>query len=781
MPLVKRNKHYKKASETVKSSQMPNDIKGIIFITIGILMILSVFASDSSGILGKSIRKLLIGLFGMGSYIFPLLIIFIGTSYIIRNGKITFNNRFYGIFIFILNTLLFTQMIHINDYYIEDNFIEGIKKIFLESSIIHGGIIGYVVDVPLYKLFGSIGSYIVFISIYIIAVIFVMQISLEELLIMIKGSAIQRRKVRNTLSDKDIIYDSEKNTSSSFIKGLNDKIKFVNFLKSTEDIDINKKEINNKEKDYEKLEMDEPKIVPNIVDNKPINNTKIFNEADNSRKYYAKEESKNLINDEIQQKSNEIRSQYIFPSTELLNRNINNGYDKNGKRELINYASKLEETLNSFGVNAKVIQVTKGPSVTRFELQPSAGVKVSKITHLSDDIALSLAASSVRIEAPIPGKSAIGIEVPNKIVSAVYLSEVIESNEFKNFNKNIAFAVGKDISGKCVVADLSKMPHLLIAGATGSGKSVCINTLIISLIYKYSPEDVKLLLVDPKVVELNIYNDIPHLLIPVVTNPKKAAGALNWAVTEMTRRYNLFAENNVRNIEGYNELVRKGRLSEKLPWIVIIIDELADLMMVSPGEVEEYIARLAQMARAAGMHLVIATQRPSVDVITGVIKANIPSRISFAVSSQIDSRTIIDSAGAEKLLGKGDMLFYPVGESKPVRIQGAFISEEEVENIVNFIKDQKGPVEYQENIINDINTKVEKQNSDSDELLDEAIEIAMENGQISTSLLQRRLKIGYNRAARIIDDMEEKGIISGKNGSKPRQILLDNKDIKNNN
>lgn len=778
--MAKKNKHSKKASKTVQSSQMPNDIKGIIFITLGILMILSVFASDSSGILGKSIKKLLIGLFGMGSYIFPLLMIFIGISYILKNGKITFNNRFYGIFIFILNTLLFTQMIYINDYYIEDNFIEGIKKIFIETSVIHGGIIGYIMDVPLYKLLGSVGSYIVFISIYIISVIYVMQISLGELLIMIKGSAIQKRKFRNTLRDKDIIYDDEKDTSSSFIKGLNDKIKFVNFLKSTEDIDTNREKIIDNEKDYRKSQMDEPKIVPNIMDNKPTNNTQMFNKADNTRRSYVKEEPNNFINDEIQQKSNEIRSEYIFPSTELLNRNINNGYDKNGKRELINYASKLEETLNSFGVNAKVIQVTKGPSVTRFELQPSAGVKVSKITHLSDDIALSLAASSVRIEAPIPGKSAIGIEVPNKVVSAVYLSEVIESNEFKNFNKNIAFAVGKDISGKCVVADLSKMPHLLIAGATGSGKSVCINTLIISLIYKYSPEDVKLLLVDPKVVELNIYNDIPHLLIPVVTNPKKAAGALNWAVTEMTRRYNLFAENNVRNIEGYNELVKKGRLSEKLPWIVIIIDELADLMMVSPGEVEEYIARLAQMARAAGMHLVIATQRPSVDVITGVIKANIPSRISFAVSSQIDSRTIIDSAGAEKLLGKGDMLFYPVGESKPVRIQGAFISEEEVENIVNFIKDQKGPVEYQENIINDINTKVEKQNSDSDELLDEAIEIAMENGQISTSLLQRRLKIGYNRAARIIDDMEGKGIISGKNGSKPRQILLDNEDIKNN-
>jgi len=333
--------------------------------------------------------------------------------------------------------------------------------------------------------------------------------------------------------------------------------------------------------------------------------------------------------------------------------------------------------------------------------------------------------------------------------------------------------VGKDIAGNCIVSDLSKMPHLLIAGATGSGKSVCINTLIISLLYKYSSEDVKLLLVDPKVVELNVYNGIPHLLIPVVTNPKKAAGALNWAVTEMTRRYNLFAENNVRNIEGFNELFNKGKIKEKLPWIIIIIDELADLMMVSPGEVEEYIARLAQMARAAGMHLVIATQRPSVDVITGVIKANIPSRISFAVSSQVDSRTIIDSAGAEKLLGKGDMLFYPVGESKPIRIQGAFISEEEVEKVVNFIKSQNSEIKYEESIINEINAGTNKKENEGDELIDEAIQIVIETGQASTSLLQRKLRIGYNRAARLIDEMETRGVISGRNGSKPRQVLVD--------
>ncbi|KGM97718.1 cell division protein FtsK [Clostridium novyi A str. 4552] len=775
----KKNKHSKKTSSVGQPSQIPNDIRGVAFITLGILMMLSVFATDSSGILGKSIKKMLIGLFGIGSYIFPLLIVFIGISYINRNGKITFNNRFYGIFILIVNTLLFIQMLHINEYYLENDFMYGIKKIFNEENIFHGGIISYMIDVPLYKLLGNIGSYIIFIATYIISSLFIMQISLGELIDIIKGSAMEKRSIKSNLNDADIICDNSQgntNGGKSFIRGLNNKIKFVNFLKSTENIDSDNNEGNPDNEITRNIKVDEPKV----VHNEPLQNTQMFSKSKNSEKTYKEDTSSDFINNEIKEKSYESITEYVFPSTELLNYNTGNGYDKNSKKELINYASKLEDTLNSFGVNAKVIQVTKGPSVTRFELQPSAGVKVSKITHLSDDIALNLAASSVRIEAPIPGKSAIGIEVPNKTVSPVYLREVIESSEFVNFNKNIAFAVGKDISGKCVVADLSKMPHLLIAGATGSGKSVCINTLIISLIYKYAPDDVKLLLVDPKVVELNIYNDIPHLLIPVVTNPKKAAGALNWAVTEMSRRYNLFAENNVRNIEGYNELVNKGRAEKKLPWIVIIIDELADLMMVSPGEVEEYIARLAQMARAAGMHLVIATQRPSVDVITGVIKANIPSRISFAVSSQIDSRTIIDSAGAEKLLGKGDMLFYPVGESKPVRIQGAFISETEVENIVNFIKDKKGPANYEQNIINEINTKVEKQDSDSDELIDEAIEIALENGQISTSLLQRRLKIGYNRAARIIDDMEDKGIISGKNGSKPRQILVDNEDLKNN-
>jgi len=385
-----------------------------------------------------------------------------------------------------------------------------------------------------------------------------------------------------------------------------------------------------------------------------------------------------------------------------------------------------------------------------------------------------LAASGVRIEAPIPGKAAIGIEVPNKEVEAVFLKEVIQSKEFRDNPSKLTFALGKDISGQNMVADIGKMPHLLVAGATGSGKSVCINSIIISLLYKANPNEVKLLMIDPKVVELGIYNGIPHLLIPVVTDAKKAAGALNWAVQEMVNRYKLFADKGVRDIKGYNAVAKPEEGEEPLPQIVIIIDELADLMMVAPNDVEDAICRLAQMARAAGMHLVIATQRPSVDVITGVIKANIPSRIAFAVSSQVDSRTILDMAGAEKLLGKGDMLFYPVGEPKPIRVKGTFVSDKEVERVVEYIKAQ-GEAEYNENIIEKINSEKETQEADpgdNDELLPQAIELVVETGQASVSLIQRKFKVGYARAARIIDQMEARGIVGGFEGSKPRQVLI---------
>ncbi len=461
------------------------------------------------------------------------------------------------------------------------------------------------------------------------------------------------------------------------------------------------------------------------------------------------------------------------------------------RHELQTNGQMLVDTLISFAVQTKIVDISRGPAVTRYELQPAAGVKISKITNLADDIALNLAALGVRIEAPIPGKAAVGIEIPNKIVNIVKMRELVNSDEFANSKSKLTVILGRDIAGNVTLADLSKMPHLLIAGSTGSGKSVCINSFIISLLYKASPEEVRLLMIDPKVVELGIYNGIPHLLVPVVTDPRKAAGALNWAVTEMLKRYNIFAENNVRDLTSYNKMVQNKMKSgvargeeekfEKMPQIVIIIDELADLMMAAPNEVEDAICRLAQMARAAGMHLVIATQRPSVDVITGVIKANIPSRIALSVSSQIDSRTILDSSGAEKLLGRGDMLFSPIGSTKPRRVQGCFLTDKEIENVLSFIK-SNGQNEYDQTVIEEIEknavqepAKEEKfDDKEQDPMLEEAINCVMEVGQASTSLLQRRLRLGYARAGRLIDEMERMGIVGPHEGSKPRQILVKN-------
>lgn len=472
---------------------------------------------------------------------------------------------------------------------------------------------------------------------------------------------------------------------------------------------------------------------------------------------------------------------YTYPDISLL-KEVKKPNQDSVTEEMRQNADTLVETLRAFGVEAKVIAISRGPAVTRYELQPGVGVKISKISGLADDIALSLAATGVRIEAPIPGKAAIGIEVPNRTVSPVSIREVIDSDEFRNAKSKLTVALGRDIAGKVVVTDLSKMPHLLIAGTTGSGKSVCINTMLMSLLYKSSPDEVKLLLVDPKVVELGVYNGVPHLLIPVVTDPRKAAGALNWAVGEMLKRYKMFAENGVRDISGFNELCKDRDDLQEMPRVVIVIDELADLMMVSSNEVEDAIARLAQMARAAGMHLVVATQRPSVDVITGLIKANISSRIAFAVSSATDSRTILDHGGAEKLLGKGDMLFSPIGCPKPSRIQGCFVSDKEIEDVIKFIKDS-GTAKYDEDVLDSVEKLSTKEkgapsqsgdagDSDEDEMLNAAIECVVEMGQASTSMLQRRLKLGYARAARIIDQMEEKGIVGPFEGSKPRQVMV---------
>lgn len=494
------------------------------------------------------------------------------------------------------------------------------------------------------------------------------------------------------------------------------------------------------------------------------------------------------VEKEISQTNKPIAKAYKFPPIDLLHKSKRNG-NGNSSTELKETALRLQQTLKNFGVNVTVTDISQGPSVTRYELQPEQGVKVSKIVGLADDIKLNLAATDIRIEAPIPGKAAVGIEVPNKENMAVSLRDLLETNEFKEFGSKLAFAVGKDIGGKTVVTDLAKMPHMLIAGSTGSGKSVCINSIIMSILYKAKPDEVKLIMIDPKVVELSVYNGIPHLLIPVVTDPKKAAGALHWAVAEMSERYKKFADLNVRDLKGYNKVVESsggmidGVPVSVMPQILIIVDELADLMMVAPGEVEESICRLAQLARAAGIHLIIATQRPSVDVITGLIKANMPSRIAFAVSSGVDSRTILDSNGAEKLLGKGDMLFAPQGYPKPARIQGAFVSDEEVSDVVDFLKNQymgNGNL-YDESIQNQIHNMGSQGGSagsgtdggsDIDEYFVDAARFIIEKDKASIGMLQRAFRIGFNRAGRIMDQLFEAGIVGGDEGTKPRKVLM---------
>ena len=480
----------------------------------------------------------------------------------------------------------------------------------------------------------------------------------------------------------------------------------------------------------------------------------------------------------VDQEKTETKAVYAYPPVSLLKQpEVSN--TAAATAELQNIGIRLRETIRSFGIDIKVVNIVRGPSVTRFEVQPDAGVKIAKITSLADDIALSLGASGVFI-APVPNKPLIGIEVPNKSVQVVNISEVIASEEFTKNESDVSFALGKDISGKCMVCDIAKLPHMLIAGTTGSGKSVCINSLIISILYRSTPEQVRLIMIDPKMVELGVYNGIPHLLVPVVTDPKKAAGALQWAVFEMMKRYKLFSERGVRDMKSYNKVVEKSGEGETMPSIVIVIDELADLMVVARKDVEDSIMRLSQMARAAGMHLIIATQRPSVDVITGVIKSNIPSRIAFAVASKIESNIILGSMGAEKLIGRGDMLYEPIGAAKPVRVQGCFISSDEVEEVVEFIK-QGSSAEYSQDVMDQIEKQVEKNegggdvfadDEDADDMLTAAIDVVVESGQASTSMLQRRLKLGYSRAARIIDQMEERGIVGEFEGSKPRKILI---------
>ena len=665
-----------------------------------------------------------------------------------------------------------------------------------------GGALGAILATPLVKLLGQIGATILCMGVVAMLAVFTFGINMSEIInnliekteenreeryekrqqlreeqLKIRQEAIEKRKKEKI--EREIMKEEARQQVLATDEKLGEQIK-INFggrILDEEDAKGRKK-YDHKNDDLTPLtkETKTAKVVqPDVIENN------IFKKEENSL-FKQEEEKKEDKTKEVLQLEHAMiveDENYEYPPIELLGKGEKKSL-KGGAKALTDTATKLQKTLYSFGVSAKVENVSVGPAITRYELKPAEGVRVSKIANLADDIALNLAAETIRIEAPIPGKQAVGIEVPNKEKEAVHLREVLESEEFQNNKSKLSVALGKDVAGNVQLADIAKMPHVLIAGSTGSGKSVCINTIITSIIYNSKPSEVKMVMVDPKVVELSVYNGIPHLLIPVVTDPKKAAGALAWAVQEMDNRYNLFAGKGVRDLKGYNNAIEKENGIGKLPQIVIIVDELADLMMVAAKDVEEAICRLAQKARAAGMHLVIATQRPSVDVITGLIKANVPSRIAFAVSSQVDSRTILDSVGAEKLLGKGDMLFFPSGAPKPVRVQGAFVSDDEVEKIVDFVK-QNGTANYSEDILETIenNNKTEKElvqeqaeDDETDPFLMDAIDAVVEQGQASTSFIQRRFKVGYARAGRIIDQMEERGIISGYQGSKPREVLI---------
>jgi S-DNA-T family DNA segregation ATPase FtsK/SpoIIIE len=623
-----------------------------------------------------------------------------------------------------------------------------------------GGILGGLLSFVLTKLFGYMGTIVILFTVILISII---SITKKSILNMIKKFFVFVYKV--ILSMFNGIKKATKSSKKS--NNLNQRKK--NKKEKPETLGKKQKE------NYQIKGYDEPKDKDLSKKNDVLNLSIDKNSKKIEKKAIKKQETKDDISEPMIKMESKKNDKYKLPSTSLLTE-INNENKGDEKREIMEGAEILIETLKNFGIDCKLIQINRGPRITRYELQPAPGVKVSKITNLSKDIALSLAKSDLRIEAPIPGKAAIGIEVPNKNMSNVTLKEILESDEYINNYYDIPFAIGKDIAGQNIISDISGMPHLLIAGATGSGKSVCVNSLILSVLFKLTPDELKMILIDPKVVELNIYNGIPHLLVPVVTDVNKAAQALNWAVQEMSNRYDLFAKKNVRDIDSYNNKEK----DDKLPKILIVIDELADLMAASPKEVEDSITRLAQLARAAGIHLVIATQRPSVDVITGTIKANIPTRIAFSVSSYVDSRTILDTSGAEKLLGKGDMLYSPVGYSKFIRIQGSFVSDDDVKKVIDFLKETNSVrKEKEEDSLVEIDLEKEPISEKYDDYIKEAVEVILSEGQASVSLMQRKLSVGYARAARIIDQLEDLGIVEGHVGSKARNIIMNEEEIKN--
>lgn len=792
-------KNYK--TEYEKNEKNKSQISAIVLFTVGILMAFIIAIRGTNVWLW--LHNVTFGLFGVPSIIIPVSMIYIAIMATLDKLMGSIKNKLIqsGVLMSLVCALI---EISSGDVFTGDSFFKVIGKLYTDAvSLSGGGVFSALFGWPLFAWFGKTGA-IIIISLFLFA--FVMLLTGSTLVGVFKGVSKPVKKIEETYSlrreanlnkknfDIDVDLGPEAGMPNHPVSSPKPTLEeILGIEKATKP----KKKANDKSKENlleKKMKassqhLDElvSKVVQEPIPPIPPRESLIAvgEVAREPQEPIVPREAPKQPQEQSEQMrlytdNNNVLSNYKLPPISLLKAPKFSG-NTDVSEELKANAALLVDTLKSFGVQTRIIDISRGPTVTRYELQPSAGVKISKITGLSDDIALNLATAGVRIEAPIPNKAAVGIEVPNKKTEIVTMREIIESKAYDDAKSKVTIALGRDIAGNCITADISKMPHMLIAGATGSGKSVCINSIIMSILYKSSPSEVRFLMIDPKVVELGVYNGIPHLLVPVVTDPRKAAGALGWAVTEMLNRYKLFADSNARDIVGYNNYANENEGIDPLPQIVIIIDELADLMMAAPNEVEDSICRLAQMARAAGMHLVIATQRPSVDVITGVIKANIPSRIAFAVSSQIDSRTILDSGGAEKLLGRGDMLFYPVGMPKPLRVQGCFISDKEVEQVVNFVKN-KDTADYDDEIIKEIDKQTvpeKKPKGDTgggldeeDDLFADAVECIIDAGQASTSYLQRKLKVGYARAARLIDDMEAKGIVGTFEGSKPRQILI---------
>ena len=802
----RKNSTNKNKQTKRKSSGINIDLVVIILFVISILLFILIYGEK--GVVGEILSPALGGIIGFIKYLIP--IGFMGLTICTAKddkGYVTSKIIQFAVLISCVAATMSIYQISKGVINADLEFNDIIEVAYdLGVKNIGGGTVGVVIAYPLIKLLGMFGAAITTVGIVAVLCVFTFGLHPSEFFLDIMDIANEKREQREDemLARREERIARRRNREKNMHnqnESMENKENTSNMTFDDDEITIN---LNNgqpenlkEEKAKGKFNFFKSKNKEEKVDNSDVIEANIYkdmaknNESQNKSNHVMED---NLFTVEEEQKESKTRAvlqlehtltmedeNYEYPPINLLAKNSKKS-SKTGAKALTEKATKLQRTLHSFGVSAKVENISVGPAITRYELKPAEGVRVSKIANLADDIALNLAAESIRIEAPIPGKQAVGIEIPNKEKETVPLRDVIESEEFEKNKSKLTVALGKDVAGSIVLADIAKMPHVLIAGSTGSGKSVCINTIITSFIYNAKPSEVKLVMVDPKVVELSVYNGIPHLLIPVVTDPRKAAGALAWAVQEMDKRYNLFAEKGVRDLKGYNSIIDNNveeGTTGKLPQIVIIIDELADLMMVAAKEVEESICRLAQKARAAGMHLVIATQRPSVDVITGLIKANVPSRIAFAVSSQIDSRTILDQVGAEKLLGKGDMLFYPASASKPVRVQGAFVSDNEVEKIVDFVK-SNGVATYNEDILEEIEKsnksdgqlEKEAEEDDTDPLLMDAIDTVVEVGQASTSFIQRRFKVGYARAGRIIDQMEARGIISGYEGSKPRQVLI---------